>query len=100
MNRRDFLKTSAVATAALAGSPLQAAAGAQKPSIRRYREIGKTGLKMSDISMGSVQFTAASLVLRGVDRGINYIDTSPDYGQAEKYIGEAIPARILPNSSS
>ncbi len=90
MNRRDFLKTTAAATAALAGSPLRAAAGTEKPMIRRYQEIGKTGLKMSDISMGSVQFTATSLVLRGVDRGINYIDTSPDYGQAEKYIGEAM----------
>lgn len=90
MNRRDFLKASAAATAALAGSRLQAAAGTEKPSIRRYREIGKTGLKMSDISMGSVRSSAASLVLRGVDRGINYIDTSPDYGQAEKYIGEAM----------
>ncbi len=59
MNRRDFLKTSAAATAALVSSPLQAAAGTEKPSIRRYQEIGKTGLKMSDISMGSVRFTAA-----------------------------------------
>ncbi len=90
MNRRDFLKTSAAATAALASSSMEAGARTEKPSIRRYREIGKTGLKMSDISMGSVQFSAASLVLRGVDRGINYIDTSPDYGQAEKYIGEAM----------
>ncbi len=90
MNRRDFLKTSAAATAAFAGAPLRAAANTEKPMIRRYQEIGKTGLKMSDISMGSVRFTAASLVLRGVDRGINYIDTSADYGQAEKYIGEAM----------
>jgi predicted aldo/keto reductase-like oxidoreductase len=90
MNRRDFLKTSAAASAALAGSPLQAAAGTEKPMIRRYQGIGKTGLKMSDISMGSVRFSAASFVLRAVDRGINYIDTSPDYGQAETYIGEAM----------
>jgi predicted aldo/keto reductase-like oxidoreductase len=91
MNRRDFLKTSAAATAAaIAGSPLKTAAATKKPSIKRYQAIGKTGLKMSDISLGSVRFTSASLVLRGVDRGINYIDTSPDYGQAEKYIGEAM----------
>ncbi len=90
MNRRDFLKTSAAVTAALTSAPLRAAADTQKPSIRRYQEIGNTGLKMSDISMGSVRFSSASLVLRGIDRGINYIDTSPDYGQAEKYIGKAL----------
>jgi predicted aldo/keto reductase-like oxidoreductase len=90
MNRRDFLKTSVVATAALAGSPMQVEADKKKPTIQRYQEIGKTGLKMSDISLGSVRLTSPSLVLRALDRGINYIDTSPDYGQAEKYIGEAM----------
>ena len=54
MKRRDFLKTTALATAAIAGSPLQAACGKEKPSVKhsvqRYQEIGKTGLKMSDIA--------------------------------------------------
>lgn len=90
MKRRDFLKTSAVATAALAASPLHAGASKQKPIIKRYQEIGKTGLKMSDISCGTGRLPSSSMILRAVDRGVNYFDTAPDYGSAERYIGDAM----------
>jgi predicted aldo/keto reductase-like oxidoreductase len=90
MNRRDFIKTTAVVSAALAGAPSNVGAVTEKPSIRKYREIGKTGLKMSDISMGTVRLNSPSLLLRAIDRGINYVDTSPDYGKAEKHIGNAM----------
>jgi predicted aldo/keto reductase-like oxidoreductase len=91
MERRDFLKTSALATAALAIAPMQA--GAEKKelaTVKRYREIGATGLKMSDISCGCGKLPSPSMVLRAVDRGINYFDTAPDYGQSEEFIGEAM----------
>ncbi len=90
MNRRDFIKTTAVVSASLAGAPSNAGSVTEKPSIQKYREIGKTGLKMSDISMGTVRLTSPSLLLRAIDRGINYVDTSPDYGKAEKHIGNAM----------
>jgi predicted aldo/keto reductase-like oxidoreductase len=90
MRRRDFLKTSALATAAIASSPLQVKATAEKPTIRKYQELGTTGLKMSDISLGCGGLPSPSMVLRAIDRGINYLDTAPDYGQSEKYIGEAM----------
>ncbi len=90
MNRRDFLKTSAVATAAVAGMPLKVESKTEMPVVERYREIGKTGLKMSDISFGTGKLPSPSMILRAIDRGINYFDTAPDYGSAEKYIGEAM----------
>lgn len=90
MRRRDFLKTSALATAAIVSSPLHVQAGTDKPYVRRYQEIGKTGLKMSDISLGCGELPSPSMVLRAIDRGINYLDTAPDYGPSEKYIGEAM----------
>ncbi len=90
MNRRDFIKTTAMVSVGLTGVPSNAGAVTEKPSIRKYREIGKTGLKMSDISMGSVRLNSPSLLLRAIDRGINYVDTSPDYGKAEKHIGNAM----------
>jgi predicted aldo/keto reductase-like oxidoreductase len=90
MNRRDFLKTSAVATAALAVDPLHAETLDNKPTVQKYQEIGKTGLKMSDISFGSGQLSSSSMILRAIDRGINYFDTAPDYGRAEDYIGRAV----------
>ncbi|MGO9612550.1 MAG: aldo/keto reductase [Dissulfurispiraceae bacterium] len=90
MKRRDFLKVAALTAATVAAPPLHAETVAETPSIKSYREIGKTGLKMSDISFGAGKLSAASMVLRAVDSGINYFDTAPDYGQSEKTIGEAM----------
>jgi predicted aldo/keto reductase-like oxidoreductase len=95
MKRRDFLKASLVATAAVAGTPLAVESKAEKPKtekpkIKKYVDIGKTGLKMSDISYGTGGLPSASMILRAVDRGINYFDTAPDYGSSEKYIGQAL----------
>jgi len=90
MKRRDFLKTSVLATAALASTPLGAEVKKEKPKINAYRDLGKTGLKMSDISLGTGKLPSPSMVLRAIDRGINYMDTAPDYGSSEQYIGEAM----------
>ncbi len=90
MNRRDFLKGTALATAAVACSPLRVDAGTERPVVRSYREIGSTGLRMSDISFGCGKLPSASMILRAVERGINYFDTSPDYGPSERHIGEAM----------
>lgn len=90
MKRRDFLKTSAIAAAAAAVSPLHGRAAEAKPAVKKYREIGRTGLKMSDISFGTGRLSSSSLILRAIDRGINYFDTAPDYGSSEKIIGETM----------
>ncbi len=90
MKRRDFLKASVLATAAIAGTPLSAESKQKISEVKKYREIGRTGLKMSDISCGTGGLPSSSMVLRAIDRGINYFDTAPDYGSAEKYIGGAM----------
>jgi uncharacterized protein len=90
MKRRDFIKAAVLATTAAAVPSLRAEAAEGAPSVKSYREIGKTGLKMSDISFGTGKLSASSMVLRAVDGGINYFDTAPDYGQAEMIIGEAM----------
>ena len=90
MKRRDFLKVAALTAAAVTAPPLYAETVADRPSVKSYREIGKTGLKMSDISFGAGKLSVASMVLRAVDSGINYFDTAPDYGQSEKTLGEAM----------
>jgi predicted aldo/keto reductase-like oxidoreductase len=90
MKRRDFLKASLLTTAAIAGAPLAAKAQELKPRVKAYKEIGKTGLKMSDISYGTGGLPSPSMVVRAVDRGINYFDTAPDYGPSEKYMGQAM----------
>ncbi|MBF0309944.1 MAG: aldo/keto reductase [Magnetococcales bacterium] len=99
MERRDFIKSSvALATsAALGATPVRAetrlAADSGKARVQQFRTLGKTGLKISDISFGAGKLPSASMILRALDRGINYFDTAPDYGQSETFIGEAIKAR-------
>ena len=93
MKRRQFLKTSLLAPAAgtaLAGGAAALAGTAEKPRVRRYTQLGRTDMRISDISFGAGQVPSASLVLRAIDQGVNYFDTAPDYGQSERVIGEAL----------
>jgi aryl-alcohol dehydrogenase-like predicted oxidoreductase len=93
MKRRQFLKTSLLAPAA--GTALTAAvpaalAAPEKARVQRYGQLGRTAMRISDISFGAGQVPSASLVLRAIDQGVNYFDTAPDYGQSERVIGEAL----------
>jgi uncharacterized protein len=88
MKRREFLKTSAIATAAMAASPLAVNAKEDEIKIKAYRSLGKTGLKMSDIGIGVGNAPPSSLIHRAIDRGINYIDGGPGYREGEVQLGE------------
>jgi aryl-alcohol dehydrogenase-like predicted oxidoreductase len=77
----------------------------------RYRQLGRTGFKVSQISLGTVEIgmpygiaengkmpvpdeTAASELLHhALDRGINFIDTARAYGESEAIIGRALRRR-------
>jgi len=96
MDRRDFLKKSTVAAAGLAASSeLLSAKTTPEKSIAR-RPLGKTGEHLSIIGFGGIvvmsvdQAFANSIVAEAVDRGINYFDVSPDYGDAEERLGPAL----------
>lgn len=91
MKRRDFLQSS-VALTSLGALPAVAADSAtnDKAVVRQYRQLGNTDLKISDISYGAGKLPSASMVLRALDRGINYFDTAPDYGSSEEHIGTAM----------
>ncbi len=66
----------------------------QGSTVRRYRPLGNTGIAMSDISFGGSGIDNPDVVLRAVERGINYFDTSPDYSKtgSEQTIGKALKA--------
>jgi len=61
--------------------------------------LGKTGLAITALGYGAMELrsldeAAAARVLNAVlDSGITYVDTSPDYGPSEVYIGKAIAHR-------
>jgi len=90
MKRREFLKSTALASGGALIGFRGKASGAEKPDIRKFKEIGRTGLKMSDISFGCGKLSSPALIARALDRGINYFDTAPDYGQSEKILGQAV----------
>jgi len=102
MDRRDFLKKGTTAAAGLAASnqllePLAKAdetAGSQKPIPRR--KLGKTGEELSIVGfagivvMNNSQSFANNIVAEAVDRGINYFDVAPTYGDAQARLGPAL----------
>lgn len=73
----------------------------------QYRKLGKTGLKVSEISLGSwltygatvEKETAIKTIHRAYELGINFFDTANVYarGEAEKVVGEAL--RSFPRES-
>jgi len=68
-------------------------------------DLGRTGLKVTKLGYGAMELRGtdhfprlsakeAGTILNCVlDNGINYIDTSPDYGYSEQLIGEQISHR-------
>ena len=94
VDRRDFLSISAGTALAATGlsraAPLHAA-----PHIRRYTRLGRTELKVSDISFGSASMTDPALVRHALSVGINYFDSAESYrwGNAEEAIGEALQGK-------
>ncbi len=112
MERRDFLRTAAVAgvgavAQAQQPSPITGAGGgpAGKPQKRQenpamqYRELGTTGERVSAIGMGGFHIgktpdsaESVKLVRAGIDRGITFMDNCWDYneGTSELRMGEAL----------
>ncbi len=77
----------------------------------KYRTLGRTGLNVSEISLGTVELgldygipvegevrrppeeAAARLLHQALDLGINMIDTARAYGESESIIGRALEGR-------
>ena len=96
MKRREFLKNAAITAAAVAStSQVKASpATANKPIARR--PLGSTGEHLSIIGFGGIVVmneetgAAANIVAEAVDRGINYFDVAPSYGNAQERLGVAL----------
>ncbi len=96
MERREFLKQAAL-TAATVASSSQLNASAKTPAnpIAR-RTLGKTGEKLSIIGFGGIVVMnettgeSSNIVAEAVDRGINYFDVAPSYGNAQERLGPAL----------
>lgn len=68
----------------------------QKPGLLEKRSLGRTGLKLSILGFGGIVVRdatpdqAAERVKNAIDRGINFFDVAPSYGNAEEILGPAL----------
>jgi len=101
MHRRDFLRRGTAAAGLAAASkqiltPLAKAAEGSKQTSIPKRRLGKTGVDLSIIALGGIVVTdtaqsfANNIVAEAFDRGINYFDVAPTYGNAQERLGPAL----------
>jgi predicted aldo/keto reductase-like oxidoreductase len=92
MKRREFIASTVALTAGagIAACDAETGTDSEKAEVKRYQRLGNTDLVIGDISFGAGRLPSASLVLRAIDRGVNYFDTAPDYGPSEEHIGRAL----------
>jgi aryl-alcohol dehydrogenase-like predicted oxidoreductase len=62
-----------------------------------YRPLGRTGLKVSPLCIGTVKFgnptpddECARILNTALDAGVNFLDTAHAYGRSEETIGKAL----------
>jgi len=103
LSRREFLRRAATGAAVSVGAaaglgaalrPAAAAAtGAEKG--RRYRTLGRTGLKVSELGLGTIKIDSPAVVQHAMDLGVNYFDTAACYqgGKSEEKLGRALKGR-------
>jgi aryl-alcohol dehydrogenase-like predicted oxidoreductase len=101
MKRREFLKQAGLTAAAVAStSQMKASEAIAKVATPSNpiakRTLGKTGEQLSIIGFGGIVVmdeetgAASNIVAEAVDRGINYFDIAPSYGNAQERLGPAL----------
>src|SRR3984893_10362346 len=97
IGRREFIRTGAMAGLGVGLATLAGSASAsipRAPQVRHYAPLGRTGMKISDISFGADQLTPSQqdLVHHAFDLGINYFDAAETYagGESETVLGNAL----------
>ena len=103
LSRRDFLARAAAGAAAAAGAmsgmglklPAALAGKVKKQTGMDYRVLGRTGLKVSELSFGTIRTGNEAVIHWGLDLGINFLDTAECYreGNGEIDLGRALKGR-------
>ena len=98
MKRRQFIETSILGGTALTLFNFLDCERQEKQFEFLFprRKLGRTGELLSIIGLGGIvvmnleQQVANNIVAKAVDRGINYFDVAPTYGNAEEKLGPAL----------
>ena len=61
------------------------------PGGMRYRTLGRTNLRVAEVSYGAIAVSDPAVIAFAIDQGVNYIDTARSYigGQGEITVGKA-----------
>jgi aryl-alcohol dehydrogenase (NADP+) len=69
----------------------------------QYRNLGRTGIKVSPYALGALMFAtqvgnsdpadSVQIIHRALDAGINLVDTADTYGDSEEVVGRALKGR-------
>ena len=99
ISRRKFIQIGSAVTAGstisagLTHKSLFASDKEVQPSIiREYRTLGRTGFKVSDLSMGALRVKEPNVFRYAYDKGVNYFDNAEEYqnGDSERKLGKAL----------
>ncbi|MCP4610941.1 MAG: aldo/keto reductase [Planctomycetes bacterium] len=108
MKRRGFAKESTIATSSkkvgavpdcvseTAADESESDYDSNNPAKLRQRKYGQTGVKLSIIGFGGIVIDGAEqqhanrVVAEAFEKGVNYFDLSPTYGDAELKLGPAL----------
>jgi aryl-alcohol dehydrogenase-like predicted oxidoreductase len=99
MGRRKFMKGMTSALLGMAATPIwkgtNALAKTEKLPTLEYRTLGKTGLKVTAVSMGVMNCSNPAVLHRAFDLGINFYDTADCYmrGHNEEMVGKAFESK-------
>jgi aryl-alcohol dehydrogenase-like predicted oxidoreductase len=91
-SRRGFLAAGLAVPAAGFAAPHQGAAGEVKLA---YRQLGRTGVRVTSLSFGCMTTSDASVIEHAADAGIVHFDTARSYqgGNNERMVGAALKSR-------
>jgi predicted aldo/keto reductase-like oxidoreductase len=62
------------------------------PEIKKFNTLGKTGLRVSDVSCGAISLFESNVLRYAQECGVNYFDTAEGYlrGRGEVYVGQGL----------
>ena len=99
MGRRKFIKTISSTLLGIAAPNILKVRSSlgkiEKTPNLEYRALGKTGLKVTVVSMGVMNCSDPAVLLRAFDLGINFYDTADCYmhGHNEEMVGKAFEGK-------
>jgi len=99
MGRRKFIKTISSTLLGIASPHIlrvrSSSGKSEKTPNLEYRTLGKTGLKVTTVSMGVMNCSNPAVLQRAFDLGINFFDTADCYmhGRNEEMVGKVFKGR-------